>query len=77
MAARGPHGGFVDPETGAYEDLTLWINILYDCQVLPSPEKVVGAVLRPEEVAAIAPLLDVLLPLVERLGRSDDAVYMG
>jgi hypothetical protein len=68
--------GVNDEKTGRYEDLSLCVNILYDCQVLPNPEVAVGSVLAASEQAALWRLARELVPLVEDLGAAPDAVYL-
>lgn len=68
--------GVYNEETGRYEDLSLCVNILYDCQVLPRPAVAVGSVLVASELGALRRLSDQLDPLVEELGAAPDAVYL-
>jgi hypothetical protein len=67
--------GQYDAQAGTFEDLTLWVNLLLDCRVLPDPADAVGSVLRATEVPALERLARVLWPMVEEFGASRDAVY--
>lgn len=59
-----------------YDDLTLNLHILYDdCQVLPSPESAVPAVLHAREVTALRALDAALSPLIGDLGDRPDSDY--
>jgi len=68
--------GRYDPEDGKFDDLTLCVNILYDCHVLPDPGNAVGAVLVPDEVTVFGVLGQELLPMIEHLGTAPDSVYL-
>ena len=59
-----------------YEDLTININILYDCHVFPSPMEAVGVVIHDEEVESLAQLWRVFDPLIKRLGNAPDSAYL-
>lgn len=59
-----------------YDDLSVCVNILFDCQVLPNPDVAVGSVLLPGEEPALRAVADELLPLVDELGPAADASYL-
>lgn len=63
---------------GAYQDLTMVVNVLYDdTQVLPDPTQRVGTVLvAGAEVDALAVLSAPLTAVIDRLGEVSDADYL-
>ena len=66
------------PTTSYYEDLTTNINLLYDTQVLPEPEKSVGITLKSiEEARALRALGEALSSLIDELGDAPDSTYVG
>ena len=69
--------GRVEEGVNYFDDLTLNVNILYDdCQVLPSPETAVPAVLFGAEVPAFRALEDALGPMIRDLGNRPDQDYL-
>lgn len=65
------------PHEGFYDDLTTNIHTLFDdvC-VLPNPHSRVGFVLYPNEVEALHALGELLDPLINELGDTNDAQYL-
>lgn len=60
-----------------YDDLTLNVNTLYDdCQVLPSPESAVPAVLLERDIPSLSELQAALGPMIVDLGNRSDADYL-
>jgi hypothetical protein len=68
--------GRLDPERNYYDDLTLNVNILYDCLVFPDPANAVGAVITPDEATALTKLWDTFRPVLGDLGDQPDADYL-
>jgi hypothetical protein len=68
--------GRYEPGVEYFDDLTLCVNILFDCLVLPDPRRAVGAVLLPTEVAVFDQLGAALIPLVDELKMAPDEAYL-
>ncbi len=68
--------GRLDLERTYYDDLTLNVNILYDCLVFPDPSNAVGAVITAEEVGTLTKLWDAFRPVIEDLSDRPDADYL-
>ena len=69
--------GKVEAGVNYYDDLSLTVHVLYDdCQVLPTPEAAVPAVLYPGEVVAFRGLDSALGPLIADLGDRPDDDYL-
>jgi hypothetical protein len=68
--------GTYDKSSGHFEDLTLNLNILYDCHVLPDPQEAVGAAIFESELAAFELLRDAIVPLIASLGNAQDVDYI-
>ena len=66
------------PRSDWFDDLTLNINILFDdCEVLPDPEKALGAVLVPgDDIERLRRLGAVLSRLIDRHGNKPDINYL-
>lgn len=67
--------GIYEPERNMFDDLTLNLNILYDCHVFPDPNVAVG-VIAPDEIEPIRELFVIFDPLLEELGDRPDADYL-
>lgn len=66
------------PTENYYDDLTLRVHILYDdTMVLPDPSSAIGDVLvSGDEADRLATLGQVLGPIIDELGESDDIRYI-
>jgi hypothetical protein len=66
------------PRSDWFDDLTLNINILFDdCEVLPDPQKALGAVLVPgDDFERLRRLGAVLSRLIDRHGKEPDINYL-
>lgn len=59
-----------------WDDLTSAVNALDDVRALDHPEQEIGTIFRStEEAEALSRLAGLLVPLIEQLGESPDAVY--
>lgn len=68
--------GVYNPDEGRYDDLTININILFDCRVLPEPSFMIGAVVRASDVNSLEALGNALLPMINDLGDAPDEQYL-
>lgn len=61
-----------------FDDLSLNVNILFDdCEVLPDPERALGAVLVPgDDLGRLRRLGEVLSSLIDRHGNEPDIKYL-
>lgn len=67
--------GKYDVTSNSYDDLTLNVNILFDCQVFPDPGDAVDAAIATSEAPALATLFLKFKPMLEELGDAPDHVY--
>lgn len=68
--------GVYRKEENRYDDLSLNVNLLYDCRALPDPISRVGEALFPSDVEPLLHLGKVLEPLIDELGDRPDRDYM-
>lgn len=69
------HWGRVEEGVNRYDDLSLDVNILFDCRVLPDPAVAVGDVLYASEVASFSALGAALQPMIDDLGSRPELEY--
>lgn len=68
--------GIYRKDKNRYDDLSLNVNLLYDCRALPDPASRVGDALFPSDVEPLLQLGRVLEPLIDELGDRPDRDYM-
>lgn len=68
--------GHMDRNAGVFDDLTLNVNILYDCHVFPDPTSAIGAAIAEHEAEPLASLFARLKPLLDDLGERPDSDYL-
>lgn len=67
--------GEYDAARNYYDDLTMNVNIMYDCHVFPDPSIAVDAVITEGEAVELAALWAAFKPILDDLGDQSDQAY--
>ena len=68
--------GMYDADRNYYDDLTMNLNILFDCRVFPNPWAAIDAVISAREAEPLAELWTTFQPLLLDLGDRPDLDYL-